>query len=394
MTSEQLLRDELAEELHGNILPFWINRVLDSQGGFHGRIDGLNRLHPEAGRSAILCGRLLWTFSSAYRISKRGEYLSAASAIRDYLVGRFIDREYGGVYWSLNADGSPADTKKQFYAIAFAIYGLSEYARATGDASAVTEAVALYETIEKYAFDAAGNGYEEAAARDWSELEDVRLSDKDDNERRTMNTHLHILEAYTNLYRVWPDEGIRKQTNNLVEIFLDRIAGGDGHLGLFFDEKWRLKSEGCFSYGHDIEASWLLFEAAAVTGGKELCDRTRRVCERIADAALEGLLDDGSMIYEHHADGSLDTERHWWVQAECVVGLFYLSRYHNRPEALEMASKCWNYIKNNIIDRNDGEWHWSIMPDGSVNRHDDKAGFWKCPYHNGRMCMEIISLVE
>lgn len=394
MTTEQILRQEVAEELHGNILPFWIDRATDPQGGFFGRIDGCGVLHPEAERSAILCGRLLWTFSSAYRISRRDEYLAAAASIRRYISERFTDGEFGGVFWSLRADGMPADTKKQFYAIAFAVYGLSEYARATGDDEAVAEAVRLCRTIEEHAFDRAGNGYEEAAARDWTAIDDVRLSDKDDNEKRTMNTHLHILEAYTNLYRVRPEGWLKERIANLVGIFRDRIVCADGHLGLFFDEQWRHKSEGCYSYGHDIEASWLLLEAASVIGDKALYEQTRQMCGRIADAALEGLRGDGSMIYERHADGSEDEERHWWVQAECVVGLCYLYRYHNRTGALDMAVRCWDYIKTHLVDRTGGEWYWSIMPDGSVNRHDDKAGFWKCPYHNGRMCMEAMTLLE
>ena len=223
----------------------------------------------------------------------------------------------------------------------------------------------------------------------------MRLSDKDANEKKTMNTHLHILEAYTNLLRIWPDEGLRRQTRNLLEIFLSRIVQPqNGHLGLFFDDRWQLKSAGCFSYGHDIEASWLLLETAATLGDEALYERTRTSCYAIANAALEGYMGDWSMIYERHPDGTRNLERHWWVQAECVIGLFYLYRLHGRKEALEPALKTWDYIKTHLIDRTGGEWWWSILPDGSVNRTDDKAGFWKCPYHNSRMCMELIRRIE
>ena len=391
---EKQLKAELLAELHDNILPFWQTHMTDPEGGFFGRMTGRGELRPDAERSAILCGRILWTFAAAYRTTGREEYLRTAAQARDYLLEHFIDRRYGGVFWSVDAQGRPLDTKKQFYALAFAIYGLSEYARATGDAQATEEAAALYCAIETRSYDPAGNGYEEAATHDWQPIADMRLSDKDANERRTMNTHLHILEAYTNLLRVWPDAALRRQTRNLLEIFLDRIADPrTGHLGLFFDEHWQLRSEGVYSFGHDIEASWLMLETAFVLGDDALTERTRACCARIADAALEGYLEDGSLLYERHADGKLDRERHWWGQAECVVGLFYLYRFHGRREALAPALKTWSYIRRHLVDREGGEWWWSILPDGSINRRDDKAGFWKCPYHNGRMCMEVAGLI-
>lgn len=394
MNLEQQLKQQLTAELHNDILPFWARRMADPRGGFFGRMAGTGELCPDAERSAILCGRILWTFSAAYRTSGRPEYLATATAARNYLLDKFLDTAYGGVYWSVNAAGEPSDTKKQFYALGFAIYGLSEYARATGDERAFGEAVRLFRVIEDHAYDAVNNGYEEATARDWTLIGDVRLSDKDANEKKTMNTHLHILEAYTNLLRIWPDERLRRQTRNLLEIFLTRIMEPQsGHLGLFFDDRWQLKSGSCFSYGHDIEASWLLLETASTLGDETLYEHTRACCARIADAALEGYLDDGSLIYERHADGMQDRERHWWVQAECVIGLFYLYRFHGRREALALAWKTWNYIGTHLIDREGGEWWWSILPDGNINRTDDKAGFWKCPYHNGRMCMEIASRI-
>ena len=276
MNREQQFKRELTEELRNNILPFWARQMVDPGGGFFGRMTGTGELIANAGRSAILCGRILWTFSAAYRTSGCEQYLATATAARDYLLDKFLDKTYGGVYWSVDAAGNPADTKKQFYALGFAIYGLSEYARATGDERALREAIGLFRAIEEHSYDAVNNGYEEAAARDWSPIDDVRLSDKDANEKKTMNTHLHILEAYTNLLRIWPDEGLRRQTRNLLEIFLSRIVQPqNGHLGLFFDDRWQLKSAGCFSYGHDIEASWLLLETAATLGDEALYERTR-----------------------------------------------------------------------------------------------------------------------
>ena len=389
-------RQELLDELEHDILPFWTERVMaPAERRFYGRIAGDGTLYPDADQSAVLYGRLIWTFSAAYRMTGRRELLLPATCARNYLLDHFIDPEFGGVYWSVRADGTPADTRKQFYALGFAIYGLSEYARATDDERAAKEAWRLFETIEAHSFDLQNDGYLEAAARDWSPLEDVRLSDKDANEHKTMNTHLHILEGYANLLRLYPsEERLRSQTRHLLELFFSRIMTPDGHLGLFFDDTWHDRHPGDISFGHDIEASWLLFRTAQTLGDDELLGRARSCCARIAEAALEGYRPDGSMIYERHADGSIDGERHWWVQAETVIGLYYLYRYFGRAEAIEDSMRTWKYIRTHLIDREGGEWWWSILPDGTVNRRNDKAGFWKCPYHNARMCMEVTTLIE
>ena len=379
------LAADMERHLQEIILPFWIGRMQDGRGGFYGRITGEGALDAEAPRGAILYSRILWTFSAAYRTLKRPEYLECATRAKTWLLSHFYDEQYGGVYWEVAADGTPLDCRKQFYALGFALYGLSEYHRATGDGKALEYAVRLFETIERHAFDTMRNGYIEAASRDWNPIDDMRLSDKDDNTPKTMNTHLHILEPYTNLYRVWPDARLRERLINLIGIFLDKIESPlTHHLGLFFDNDWCEKSCGVYSYGHDIEASWLLLEAAHAVGDAELTERVKRHSRRIADAALEG----------YQSDGSLDRERHWWVQAECVVGLTWLCTYHGIGEALAQAEKTWEYIRTHLVDTADGEWFWSIREDGSVNRTDDKAGFWKCPYHNSRMCLEVMSCAK
>lgn len=335
--------------------------------------------------------RILWTFSAAYRILKKEEYLETAARAKRYLIDCFYDTDFGGIYWELDCDGNPTDTKKQIYAIGFAIYGLSEYARATGDEEALDYAIRLFEVIEKYSFDPIQNGYLEALTRDWKPIEDMRLSDKDENEKKTMNTHLHILEPYTNLYRVWKDKRLENQLRNLIRIFLDKILDRKtGHLNLFFEEDW-LNKYHIYSYGHDIEASWLLHEAALVLGDAGLLKEVEEWVVRIAQAADEGLNADGSMIYENFLDKQhIDRECHWWVQAENVVGHVNLYQHFQDEKALEIAGKTWNFICEHLIDRQGGEWYWSCYEDGTVNTKDDKAGFWKCPYHNGRMCMEII----
>ena len=386
------LRNEMRSELENNILPFWMNKMEDNeQGGFYGEITGNDELRPEASKGAILNARILWTFSAAYRLLKKPEYLKTATRAKRYLIDRFYDPEYGGIYWELDYKGNPLDTKKQIYAIGFAIYGLSEYARATGDAEALEYAQRLFEVIEQHSFDPVQNGYLEALTRDWQPIEDMRLSDKDENEKKTMNTHLHILEPYTNLYRIWKDEWLERQLRNLIDVFITRILDPQtGHLNLFFEEDWTNKYR-IYSYGHDIEASWLIHEAALVLCDETVLKRIEPLIVRIAQAADEGLNPDGSMIYENFLDKQkIDRELHWWVQAENVVGHINLYQHFGDESALDIAARCWEFIKAKLIDHEQGEWHWSILPDGTVNRKDDKAGFWKCPYHNGRMCMEVI----
>ena len=335
-----------------------------------------------------MCARILWTCSNAFRVLGEASCRDMANQAKELIFNKFYDKEYGGTYWSLNPDGSPRETKKQIYSIAFTIYGLAEYYRASGDEASLNLAKSLFRDIEAHSFDPSFNGYFEAFGRDWSEIGDMRLSDRDANERKTMNTHLHILEDYTGLYRVWKDESLAASLENLIRLFLDRILGEDGHLKLFFTDDWHCPYL-IHSYGHDIETSWLLDEAAQVLGNKELIAEVGERVPQICKAASEGLDSDGALFYERK-DGHTDKDKHWWVQAECVVGYFNLWQHRGNAEALERALRCWEFIRGRLVDRETGEWFWSIRSDGSVNRTDDKAGFWKCPYHNGRMCMELI----
>lgn len=381
------LRSQFLDVLHNNILSFWMERMVDNErGGFYGRIDGRGRVEKDAPKGAILNARILWAFAAAYRTTRREEYLQMATRAKEYLLEHFIDREWGGVYWSLTPEGEMLDGKKQIYALGFAIYGLSEYYRATQDAEALQEALKLYEAIEKHSFDAERNGYFEAFTREWGEIGDMRLSEKDANECKTMNTHLHILEPYTNLHRACPSNELRGRLVNLIEIFLEKIYNPQtGHLGLFFSEEWESRDEG-FSFGHDIEAAWLLLEAAEECGDEELLDRVKSTAQRIAEAADEGLREDGSMTYEHHANGRTDEDRHWWVQAESVMGHLWMDAYGLDPEAYQKAVAAWSYIRQRLLCPS-GEWYWSIRANGEINHEDDMAGFWKCPYHNSRQCL-------
>jgi len=388
------LKQQVKKELTQNILPFWAEKMIDEeQGGFYGRIKGDGQLIPEAAKGGILNARILWSFSSAYLQEKNPLYLEMANRAKNYILDHFFDAEFGGTYWDLSFDGNPVDTKKQIYSQAFFIYAFSEHYRASGDESSLQTAIELFRIIEKYSFDPELNGYFEAYSRDWVLLEDLRLSEKDENEKKTMNTHLHILEAYTNLYRVWKDENLKKQLRNLILIFTEKIVNQKTyHLDLFFDENWNTKST-IVSYGHDIEASWLIDEAARVLGDPKLLAEVQKICIKIAEASCEGLKTDGSMVYELDK-GHLESDRHWWVQSEAVVGFLNVYELSGNIAWLDKAEKCWKYISGNLVDRTGGEWFWSISETGVANRNGDKAGFWKCPYHNSRMCLEVMIRAE
>lgn len=386
------LKTEMHDILRDNILPYWLEKVTDhDRGGYYGKVDSHENVHPDAVKGAIQHARILWTFSAAYRVLGTQLYLDAAERCKDYIVNHFVDHQNGGVYWALDACGKPFDAKKQIYAIAFTIYGLAEYVRATGDEAALALAKKLYLSIEQNAFDPINIGYIEALTEDWQPIADMRLSDKDENGSRTMNTHLHVIEAYTNLYRVWNAPELEQSIRTLLDIFMDKITNPQTfHLDLFFDDAWNGKRN-IESYGHDIEASWLLHETALVLGDNDLLVRVETLIQKMARAAEEGMLPDGSMIYEHWKDtGEKDMQRQWWVLCENIVGHVNLFQHFHNQADIEWAEKCWSYVKKHLIDYNHGEWHWSVNDDGAPNPDGDKAGFWKCPYHNGRMCLEII----
>ena len=411
----------MQDVVENNILRFWQDRMVDREhGGFYGRIDANEVLHKDAEKGAILNARILWSFSAAYRVLKKPEYLQMATRAKDYIIDHFIDPEYGGVYWSVDYKGQPLDTKKQFYAIGFAIYGFSEYARATGDREALDYALQLYQCIENHALDREYNGYIEATTRDWQPIADMRLSELDANYPKSQNTHLHIIEPYANLLRCLrefqdsascdyvpvlgsvlpmgvsvPKEtliSVEASLRNLIDIFTNKILNPvTHHLDLFFDMDWTRRAGRLESYGHDIECSWLMHEAALVLGDPYVLEKVEPIVRMVAQASEKGLRPDGSMIHEANLDtGHVDDDLHWWVQAENVVGWYNIYQHFHDADALQKALHGWQYIKEQLIDREHGEWHWSRHADGTLNTVDDKAGFWKCPYHNSRMCLEII----
>ena len=385
---------ELYQELE-NILSFWIKYTIDEKnGGFYGRLDNSNHVYEDAPKGSVLNSRILWTFSAAYDLTKNIHYLHIAERAFEYFTDHFIDKEFGGVYWTVDYTGEPLDRKKQIYALAFAIYGLSEYSRCSQNEKARTLAIGLYNSIIEHSHDSINGGYIEALSRDWKEIGDLRLSNKDANEKKSMNTHLHVLEGFANLYLIWPDIILKQKISELIRIFLDRIIDNKtNHLILFFDEEWNVKSN-TISYGHDIEAGWLLQEAAETIADEALISNVKKHSVKIANAASEGIDKDGGLWYEYDAEEDhLIKEKHSWPQAESMIGFFNAWQLTGDEQFLERSLNSWRFTKNYILDKSNGEWVWGIRENYSV-MDKEKVGIWKCPYHNSRACMQLIHRIN
>ena len=385
--------EELGRELQ-SILRYWMLYTPDERrGGFIGRIDDQDIPDADAPRGLVLNARILWAFSAAWRYTGQWVYRPVATRAYEYLAANFFDKEYGGAFWSLTASGEPLNKRKQIYGQAFALYGLSEYYRAIGDQPVLDQAIELYRLIEKHGFDPRYGGYFEAFDCDWMPLEDVRLSEKDANEKKTMNTNLHVLEAYTNLYRVWPNEGLRERIRQLLDVFTTHIADKTtGHLGLFFTERWAPRST-IVSYGHDIEAGWLLHEAALAIEDGEREKQLACLALQLAASVERGLDADGGLWYERK-DGRHVPEKHWWPQAEAMVGYLHVWRISGESRWWQRSAGVWDFVKKYIRHPRGKEWYWGVNADHTPMTGEDKVGFWKCPYHNSRACLEIMRMLE
>lgn len=384
-------RSSVSNELE-QILSYWMQySVDDEQGGFYGRINNDNAIDSKAAKGSVLNSRILWAFAAAYRQSGKKEYLAMAQRAFDYISKYFIDKEYGGVYWTVDNYGKPLDTKKQVYGLAFAIYGISEYMRCQHLPEAKEIAMSLVHCIEQYSYDNKHTGYLEAFTREWKDMQDLRLSAKDANEKKTMNTHLHVLEAYANLYRVSPNDFLKDRIAGLIHNFLDYFIDKQSHhLILFFDENWNPRP-GPVSYGHDIETAWLLQEAAEVIGEVSLVKAARDNAVSMTNAAMEGMDVDGGLWYEYEPlEKHLIREKHSWPQAEAMVGLFNAWQVSGKEQYLQQSYNSWKFVRQYIKDHTKGEWFWGVLADHSPMLSHDKAGIWKCPYHNSRACLEII----
>ena len=378
-----------------SILSFWMKKTVDEvNGGFMGQINYNNVAINNAPKGAVLNARILWSFSAAYNLTGNKTYLAFAHRAFKYISTYFIDREKKGVYWLVDYKGNPLDTKKQIYALAFTIYAFSEFYKATKDKTAIAEAIDLYDVIIKESYDKVNGGYIEAFTKDWAPISDLRLSDKDANEKKTMNTHLHVLEAFTLLYQIWPYEPVKKKIAELIQIFLLHIINPiTCHQYLFFNEEWQSKST-AISYGHDIETAWLLQEAAEAIADEDLIKKTKMVAVKIANAVKNGIDEDGGLWYEYEpATNHLIKEKHSWPQAEAMVGYFNAWQNTNDKTYLGNSVAAWQFVQQNILDEENGEWFWGIT-ENYQTMLKDKVGIWKCPYHNSRACIEIIKRIQ
>ena len=382
------LRDEVLKDLKENVLHFWEKYAVDPSGGFYGMIlnDGTPR--PDEAKGVVLNARILWTFSTAYRLFGDENYKHLANRAQRYLIDHFIDKQLGGVYWSLYADGTPLDTEKQTYGMAFAIYGLSEHFRATGSTESLMQSIDLYKVLETQVREFENDGYIESFTRNW-QVPPKYGYDGTGLASKTMNTHIHLLEAYTSLYRVCRNEGLQKRLNALINLVVDKIYNPEtNHLKLFFNNQWE-SLEDIDSYGHDIETGWLLTEAAEVLEDKALLKRIEPIAVNLTDAALkEGRNEDGSLIYERHG---ADYQRtlSWWCQAETIVGCVNAWQISRNEHYLHAADKTWEWVKARMIDKEHGEWFRSVTPEGMPDLKTPKASMWNCPYHNSRMGFEL-----
>jgi mannobiose 2-epimerase len=390
----QLMLPELKNEL-SRILDFWSTKAVDLEfGGFVGQINSAGEIISGTGKGAVLNTRILWTFSTAYRLCSDELYLRMADRAYEYLLSHFWDRENGGLYWECDYLGNPLNTRKQAYAQGFGIYAFSEYYLARGKEESLEYALSLFDLLEDKFRDSEFEGYLEALSVDFQSLGDMRLSPKDANFPKSMNTHLHILEPYTNFYKAWPDEQLKERILVLLNLFQEQIIDQEsGHFNLFFDRDWTVQSNNV-SYGHDIEGAWLLNEAAIETKDLTVIQSVRESALKLVEVTLdEGTDTDGSVWYEKEGD-HIDKDRHWWVQAEAMVGLMDAWEICSDERYIQNLTRTWEYIKKNLLDTKNGEWFWSINNGGLPNLKEDKAGFWKCPYHNSRALIELIKRIS
>jgi mannobiose 2-epimerase len=386
-------KKEVDKELR-SILDWWKHHAIDKKrGGFYGSVNNGNTPDATALKGVVLTSRILWAFSAAYSYTNDPGDLLMATRAWEYLRDHFIDRRYGGVFWSVDPVGEIHDDRKQIYGLAFCLYGLVEYYKIIKEEAVLAEAKKLCNYIEQYSWDKTKGGYIEAFTREWKRMDDFRLSEKDDNEKKTMNTHLHVIEAYANLYQVWPDPALRARIIEILDLFNRVIINRQTlHLDLFMDEDWNIKST-LQSYGHDIEAAWLLQECAEIAEEPLYVEHFRKLAISLADAASEGIDKDGGLWYEFDpVSKHFVKEKHSWPQAEAIVGFFNAWQVTGDNKYLDYSLQCWNFIKQHIKDKKKGEWFWGVNKDHSP-MEKEKAGFWKCPYHNSRACMEIIKRI-
>ena len=395
--SESLLayKDQLNKEWL-SILDYWAFHVVDTaHGGFYGSVNNENVPDTNAPKGIVMNSRILWAFSSSYNRLQNKTYLEIANRAFNYIINYFIDDAYGAVYWSVDKDGVMVDGRKKVYGLAFCIYGMSEYYKATKNEDALRFCKKIFEYIELYSFDKEHGGYIGAFSRDWKMEDDLRLSEKDYNAKKTMNTQLHLAEAYSNLYSVWPDEEVKQKIEGLLENFDKHLINKRSfHLNLFMDEQWNPLSS-LISFGHDIEASWLLLQCATTVQSHHYMELFKNYAVEIGYAAAGGLDKDGGLWFESEPLNDLPAkEKHSWAQAEAMIGFLNIYQLTGSKQYLQYSLNSWQFVKDHIIDKEKGGWFWGVNADNTILTNKDKAGFWKCPYHTTRACMEIIDRIN
>ena len=393
------LERRMRAELESDILPFWLPYVDRSGGGFYGLVRNDGSFDALAPKGLVMHSRFLWAYSAAYiRYAKR-EYLEAARAAYGFLRGGQRDELYGGFWWVVDApddrgSARPRVEVKMIYGQAFAIYALSEYYLATGEKAALDLALETYALLERAARDRDEGGYCEACDRSWTRAIRFALSDTDIACDKSMNTNLHVLEALSNLYRASLGKDVRESLVSLLEVYAKKAFAGKPNLSLYFDRDWKSLSDHV-SWGHDIESSWLMTEAAHLAYGRGKAPSFVREAIR---AAREGILPvleaNGGSLPRERAEGHTDLQRDWWVQAEAVVGNVDAWQETGESAYLSAAIRLWNYIEEKVLDREQGEWFWGISAEGTPAMDRPKGGLWKTCYHNGRACLEIMERSE
>ncbi len=381
--------NEVKENLIENIIPFWEKLRDNEHGGYYGLLDFDLNLHKEATKGVILNSRILWFFTNAYTTLGDKGCLEHAKHAYEFLKNFCLDKEYGGVYWSLNYKGEAEDSTKHTYNQAFAIYALSSYYGATKDEEALKIAYGLYDLIETKCRDSVG--YLEAFDRTFTPVDNDKLSENGLMASKTMNTLLHVFEAYTELYRVDGKEEVGNRLRWMMDQFADVLYNKERRiLEVFFDENMNTISD-LNSYGHDIEASWLIDRGCEVLGDSAYTEKMLKVTNALREHILEAGFD-GTSLNNEIFKGEIDTTKVWWVQAEALLG--YINGYQldsTKTEYLEASKKLWNFINTYIIDKREGsEWFYDLNKDGEPESKKEIVGPWKCPYHNGRMCFEVI----
>lgn len=384
-----MMVEEITRHLKEGIIPFWKNLRDDQYGGYYGYMDYQQNLDKKAVKGCILNSRITWFFSNAYMTLGDKSLLDEARHGYEFLKDHCLDRECGGVFWSVKYDGTPEDTTKHTYNQAFSIYALSSYYDASKDEESIRIAEDLYHLIEERCSDE--GGYLEAFDREFKPVENDKLSENGVIAERTMNTLLHVLEAYTEFYRVTKKEEVKKRLEWILDVIAEKIYNPKQHRQeVFFDSEYHSLID-LHSYGHDIETAWLVDRAVEVMEDpkyeRKMTPITKALTKEIYETAF-----DGHSISNECEKGVVDTDRVWWVQAEGVVG--FLNGYQKdseKKEYLEAAKSIWQYIKEYLIDKRSGsEWFWLLDKEGKPYEYKPIVEPWKCPYHNGRMCMEVI----